>query len=430
MSEPRNAPPMQKISWKTAAGLVIANMVGTGVFTSLGYQLTDVQNTWSILLLWVIGGGLALIGALIYAELGTHFIESGGDYIFLSRIFHPFAGYLYAWVSLTVGFTAPIAISAMAMTAYLSPIHESLFTDWFGITVILILTAIHTVSLGQSSRFQNASTLLKLAFVLLLIGLGFAYTPIAGNALEWSSAWQGEILLPGFAVALIYVTYAYTGWNAAAYIVEEIDDPRRHLPRALIGATVLVTLLYVLLQVVMLRQASADQLSGKVEVATIAFHNLFPQASVWVSVCIALQLLATISGYLWVGSRIIYAMSTEHALWSFLYHKNRNGIPTRALWMQAGISILLTLTGSFELVLLYASFTLQLMGTLTVSSIFWLKRKPGTFQAPARYLLAGIFILFSVWVLGFMLWERPTESLIGLGLVGLGGLSYFVRPGK
>lgn len=161
-----------KIGWRTAAALVIANMIGTGVFTSLGFQLSDIQNTWSIIGIWTLGGLLALIGAFTYAELGTNFDESGGDYIFLSRLMHPALGYIYAWISLTVGFTAPIAISVMAITSYLSPINPSIFNDWFGIGIIILLTAVHSFTLSQSSRFQNGSTLIKLGFVFALIILG------------------------------------------------------------------------------------------------------------------------------------------------------------------------------------------------------------------------------------------------------------------
>ncbi len=135
----------QKIGWKTAFAIVIANMIGTGVFTSLGYQLAAVENTWSIILLWLIGGALALIGALTFAELGTHFKESGGDYIYLSRIFHPFVGYLYAWISLVVGFTAPVAIAAMAMTQYLG---LSGVGEWLSIGVILVLALVHSFSVN------------------------------------------------------------------------------------------------------------------------------------------------------------------------------------------------------------------------------------------------------------------------------------------
>jgi len=363
-------------------------------------------------LIWVLGGVFALIGAFTYAELGTNFDESGGDYIFLSKLIHPLVGYVYAWISLTVGFTAPIAISVMAMKSYLNPINPSLFNDWFGVGVILILAAMHSVSIGQSGKFHNISTGIKVGFII--------YVPIQEGAIDLSTKWQEEIFLPGFAVALLYVTYAYTGWNAAAYIVDEIKDVRRNLPKALIWGTAFVTILFVLMQVVFLKHASVSELSGKVEVAFIAFKNLFGvEGGNWVSYFIALQLIATISGYMWIGSRITFAMSKDHSLWSKLAVKNTKGIPVRALWFQAAIAIVLTLTGTFEQVLLYASFVLQLMGTLTVASIFWLKgRKQIT------------FVLFSIWILGYMLFERPKESMIGLLFVLTGVLTYFMSSGN
>ncbi len=421
----------QKIGWKTAAALVVSSMIGTGVFTSLGFQLVDIQNSWSIVLIWVLGGVFALIGAFTYAELGTNFDESGGDYVFLSKLIHPLVGYVYAWISLTVGFTAPIAISVMAMKSYLSPINPSLFNDWFGVGVILFLAGIHSISIGQSEKFHNVSTAIKIAFILLLLVLGFSYLPVQENAIDLSGSWQGEIFLPGFAVALLYVTYAYTGWNAAAYIVDEIKDVRRNLPKALIVGTAFVTVLFVLMQVVFLKHASVDQLSGKVEVAFIAFKNLFGvEKGNWVSYFIAIQLIATISGYQWVGSRITYAMSKDHSLWRMLAVKNKNGIPVRALWFQAIISILLTLTGTFEQVLLYASFVLQLMGTLTVASIFWLKGRKDAYRSPLKPVLQVAFILFSIWILGYMLVERPYESTIGLLFVATGVGTYFMSNRK
>jgi len=421
----------QKIGWKTAAALVISSMIGTGVFTSLGFQLVDIQNTWSIVLIWVLGGVFALIGAFTYAELGTNFDESGGDYIFLSKLIHPLVGYVYAWISLTVGFTAPIAISVMAMKSYLNPINPSIFNDWFGVAVILILAAVHSVSIGQSGKFHNISTGIKIGFILLLIVLGFSYMPVQENAVDLSATWQHEIFLPGFAVALLYVTYAYTGWNAAAYIVDEIKDVRRNLPKALLLGTAFVTVLFVLMQLVLLKHASVAQLSGKVEVAFIAFKNLYGmKGGNWVSYFIAIQLIATISGYMWTGSRITFAMSKDYSLWSKLAVKNSNGIPLRALWFQAIISILLTMTGTFEQVMLYASFVLQLMGTLTVASIFWLKGRKNAFKSPFKPFLQIAFVLFSIWILGYMLFERPYESTIGLLFVATGIGTYFMSKRK
>lgn len=410
-----------KIGWKTASGLVIANMIGTGVFTSLGFQVADSQNTWSIILLWVIGGAMALIGAFVYAELGTHFKQSGGDYIFLSRTIHPAAGYLYAWTSLTVGFSAPIAIAAMAMVKYWEPLIGLQYSQTIGMSAIVMMGLFHSFSVHHSGLVHNILTGVKLLFVFVLLGLGFGYASVLPeSSFDFSSSWKGEIFAPGFAVSLVYVFYAYTGWNSAAYIVEEIDRPRKNLPMALISATFLVMVLYILLQLVFLKHASIAQLEGKVQVATLAFGNLFgTQGLFWVSFFIGIQLIATISGYTWVGPRITNAMAKEYAFWKPLAVVNKNGIPVRAIWFNTGVSLLLMFSGSFESILLYAGFVLQVMGTLTIAASLRLKSRSG-FKSPFRPYLQYIYILFSLWVMVFMVYDRPKESIFGMGIIFVG----------
>lgn len=409
--------------------ICISTMIGTGVFTSLGFQLAEVQNTWSIIILWLLGGFIALIGAFTYAELGTHFQDSGGDYIFLSRVFHPMLGYLYTWVSLTAGFSAPIAISAMAMTAYMSdPLGIDPGSPWYGIVLILGLCLVHSVTIKTSGKFQDWSSALKVIFVVLLIVLGLVFVPTTDSAFLFDSSWREEIMLPGFAVSLIYVSYAYQGWNSAAYIVGEIRNPVRNLPVALIGATVLVTVVYLLMQLMMLKHASFDQLGGEVEVTTISYTNFLGSGGgYWISLFIALQLVATISGYLWIGSRIIRAMAVEHRQWSFVAPQSEAGIPVRAIWLLATVSIVFTLTSTFEQVLIYAGFLLQLMSSLTILTVFFIKHKAGTFRSPGGRSLQVFYIVFSIVVLIYTFYERPQESLIGLALLALGVVTYFIR---
>jgi APA family basic amino acid/polyamine antiporter len=413
----------KKISWKTAAGIVIANMIGTGVFTSLGFQLAVVQNTWTILLLWTFGGIMALLGALVYAELGTHFRRTGGDYIFLSETIHPLVGYLYAWVSLVVGFSAPIAIAAMAMNNYLSPVLGE--TQLPGLFFLVLIPAVHIFSVSSSAKFQNGMTILKIAFVLALIGIGLAFgTNSTSPALNFSDSWKDEILLPGFAVSLIYVFYAYTGWNSAAYIIEEVDQPKKNLPKALIGATVLVMVIYVLLQLVLLKHASVSQLTGQVQVADIAFGNLFGAGgAVWVSLFIGVQLIATISGYAWVGPRVTYAMAKDYKLWRPLAQVNGQNIPVRAIVLNTGISLILFVSGSFEQIMLYAGFILQLMSTVTVYSSLKIKKQEG-FKTPFKPLPQLIYLGFSIALMGYLLVDRPKESLAGIGILVLGWAVY------
>jgi APA family basic amino acid/polyamine antiporter len=409
----------KKISWKTAAGIVVANMIGTGVFTSLGFQLAVVQNTWTILLLWTFGGIMALLGALVYAELGTHFRRTGGDYIFLSETIHPVVGYLYAWVSLVVGFSAPIAIAAMAMNNYLSPVLGE--TQLPGLLFLVLIPAVHIFSVSSSAKFQNGMTILKIIFVLVLIGLGVVFgSNIESPALNFSDSWKEEILLPGFAVSLIYVFYAYTGWNSAAYIIEEVDQPKKNLPKALIGATLLVMVIYVLLQLVLLKHASVSQLSGQVQVADIAFGNLFgPNGALWVSLFIGIQLIATISGYAWVGPRVTYAMAKDYTLWKPLAQVNAKNIPVRAIILNTCISLVLFVTGSFEQIMLYAGFILQMMSTVTVYSSLKIKKQEG-FKTPFKPLPQLIYLGFSIALMAYLLVDRPVESLAGIGILILG----------
>jgi APA family basic amino acid/polyamine antiporter len=416
-------PSSSKISWKSAAALVVANMIGTGVFTSLGFQLAEVQNTWSILLLWLLGGVMALIGAFVYAELGTHFRKTGGDYIFLSEIIHPAFGYSYAWISLTVGFSAPIAIAAMAMNEYLSPITSG--SSFPGLFFLLLVPVAHVFSVRRSAVVQNALTLVKVVFLVLLVVLGLSLpTAVDVPAFDFSSSWQGEIFVPGFAVSLVYVFYAYTGWNSAAYIIEEVDKPEKNLPKALIWATLSVMVLYVLFQLVMLKHAAVDQLSGKVEVADIAFGNLLgPTGALLVSLFIGLQLIATISGYAWVGPRITYAMARDFRLWRPLAKVNSQGVPVRAIVLNTGLSLVLFLSGSFEQIMLYAGFVLQLMGTVTVFSSLLISKQSG-FVSPMKPWIQYIYLLFSTGVLVYLFWDRHSESLAGLGIVGLGLFIY------
>lgn len=411
----------KKISLLTASAIVVANMIGTGVFTSLGFQLSAVQNTWSIILLWSLGGLLALFGAFAYAELGTHYKESGGDYIYLSRTFHPLLGYLSAWAGLTVGFSAPVALAAMAFTRYLAP-GSTLDHPVFGVVVILLIGLSHSFTLRHSARLQNLSTLIKIVFILGLVAAGFLLPTSGANAFQFTGSWSSEILTPGFAVSMVYVAFAYTGWNAAAYVVDEIKQPEKNLPRALLLSTLIVAVIYVLFQIVLLRNAMPEQLTGKEEVTYIAFNNLLGSTGgKWVGIFIAIQLLATISSYLWVGPRVTAALAREYKIWQPLAVNNSHGIPVKALWAHVILSVLLLMTGSFERVLLYAGFVLQLMSSLTVAASLFIKSaEPTTFKTPLKPLFQLIFLVFNAWVLIFTLIDRPVESLVGLGIL-LGG---------
>ncbi|WP_303822297.1 APC family permease [Apibacter mensalis] len=414
---------MKKIGWKTATAIVISNMVGTGVFTSLGYQVPELHNTFTIILLWTIGGILALIGAFIYAELGAHFKQSGGDYIYLSRTYHPIMGYITSWVSLIVGFSGPIALAALAMAKYLGFENERSTA----ILIIIIIAIFQCFSLKVSSRFQNIFAVLKVAFIIVLILIGISISPSPTNALLWDNSWTHEIIVPAFASSLVFVTYAYTGWNSASYIVEEIEKPKVNLPKALIIGTVFVTVSYVLVNFVFLKHASIEQMEGKEDIANIAFTNILGVRGVkWISYLIALQLVSTISGYLWVGSRVTQATAKENHLWSYLGKENKNRIPICAVVAHTLISILIILSGKFEEIFIYTAFVLQLLSTAAVSTSLFIKKKDRVlFKGNIFLLMPVIFLLFSFYILYFTFVNHPRESIIGLGIIGAGMTLYF-----
>jgi len=415
---------LKKITWITATALVVSNMIGTGVFTSLGYQVASLTNTYTIILLWSIGGVLALFGAFCYSELGNYYKETGGDYIYLSRGFHPVFGYLSSWVSLIVGFSAPVSLAALAMSKYLQIFGLGLGKG-FAIGVIILIALSQSFNLKTSSDFHNLFTMLKVVFVLALIGLGLYIAPDAVNALNYSSSWKKEIQMPEFASSLVFVAFAYTGWNSASYIVGEIKNPIKNLPKSLIIGTLFVTLVYVFINYVFLKHASILSLINQEDVASIAARGFLGlNGAKWVSFFIALQLTATISGYLWIGSRVSFATSKENKLWSFM-NKSKNDIPYLALWMHAGIAIVIILTGEFEQIFIYASFLLQILSTIAVATVFTIPSlKRHIFKGKYFWIFPTVFLAFGVYICYFTFVAHPKESIIGLSTIVLGLIAY------
>lgn len=417
----------QKIGWVSAGALVVANMVGTGVFTSLGFQVIDIDNSWAIILLWSIGGVIALTGAFSYAEIGSALGRSGGEYHYLSELYHPIVGYLSGWISLSVGFAAPLALAAMGMAAYVGG-YWGIHPTFIAIGILVIVSLIHSFSLKSSSRFQNFTTIAKVVLIIVLIAAGLLLAS-ENSGLAFSSSWQNQIIIPAFAVSLVYVTYSYTGWNAAAYIVEEIKSAPKNLPKALIRGTVVVTILYVLLQIVFLKHASIDQLAGKVDVGHVVAQNLFGETGgITISHLIAFFLISSISAMVWVGPRVTMAMAEDYQLWSFLKKKNKTGIPVRAIWFQTLISVLLILMGTFEQILLYCGFILQISSALCVFGVFRLRKLKSDlpYRNPFHPIFPIIFTIISILIVGFMVIEKPFESLIGISNLVLGLATYFI----
>jgi APA family basic amino acid/polyamine antiporter len=418
-----------KITTLTGLALVVANMIGTGTFTSLGFQLKDLSNPNVILILWVLGGVIALSGAFSYAEIGTHIKRSGGEYAFLTKLFHPLLGYLSGWISITVGFAAPIALSAMAFVAYF-PFFD-LNPKSTSIAIVAVITGIHTRSLTISSKFQNISTLLKVALILALIGIGFWEVPTFDNSGLLSNSDFSNLISPAFAIALIYVSYSYSGWNAAAYIIEEFKKPKKSLPIALIGGTVIVTLLYTLLQYIFLKHVPIAELKGQLNIGTIAMDKMLGEdVGKLFGLAISLLLVSGISAMVWVGSRVTSSIAKDHQFWSY-FKRKKNNVPQRALWLQFVISALLILTGTFEQILIYCGILLTLSSMVTVIGVFKLryhnkKIKTDSYESPLFPLFQIVFIILSLWMIVYAFMNSPYEIVVGFGNLVLGFITYII----
>ena len=421
----------KKFSSNTAFAVIVANMIGTGVFTSLGFQLLDIQSGFVILMLWLVGGLTALCGALSYAELGAMFPRSGGEYNFLNESYHPLAGFVSGWVSATIGFAAPMALAAITFGAYLSSVFPVLSQKALAIVLVIILTFVHASSHRNSSGLQQVFTFLKLLFILLFCALAFflVKNPQPINFLPESG--DSKLLFSGaFAVSLIYVNYAFSGWNAATYLSSELDNPQKNLPKVLASGTVCVMLCYLALNFIFLYVAPVDALKGQLEVGYVAAQYVFgDMGSAIMGVSLALLLISTVSAMTIAGPRVLQVIGQDFRVFKALARTNQNNVPYIAILTQSSICLLFIFTGTFESILIFAGFTLGLNTFLAVLGVFiermrrpHLARPYKTWGYPITPL---IYLGITGWTLIYICIDKPKEAFYSLLLI-LGGIIFYL----
>jgi APA family basic amino acid/polyamine antiporter len=416
----------------TATAIVIANMIGTGVFGSLGFQVISIKSVFAIIMLWVTGGVLSFCGALSYAELGSALPRSGGEYNFLSHIYHPMIGFISGWVSLVAGFAAPIAVASMLFGKYFSNLSPSLINeDKAAVAIIIVISIIHTINTMVGSSFQKVMTYAKVLIIVFFVIAGFLYIPSFHISLLPKDGDVNYIFTSSFAVSLIYVSYAYSGWNASAYIAGEMKNPERNIPRSILYGTLIVTLLYVLLNYVFLYTVPMDQLAGKVDVGHESAKAIFgEQGGRIMSGIIAFLLISTISSMIFAGPRVLQVMGEDVHMLKFLSVKSISHIPYVALWFQSIIAITLVVTGSFDTILNYVGFTLQLITFLTVLGVIVLRLKepglPRPFKTWGYPVVPFLFLALTFWILYNVFVEKPVVGIVGICTIVAGGLIYYV----
>ena len=419
-------------SVNTAIAIVVANMIGTGVFTSLGFQLIDIQSTFVLLMLWLVGGVTALCGALTYAELGSSLPRSGGEYNFLSQVYHPMAGFVSGWISATVGFAAPTALAAMTFGAYLeASLGDVLSAKLMDAILVLVLTGIHIFSYAASGGFQTLFTLLKVLLILVfVVAVGWSVSEPQPISLLPGPG-DGELLLSSaFAVSLIYVNYAYTGWNAATYIINEVDEPQRNMPVILFVGTAIVMVLYLLLNYTFLHAAPQEQMAGKIEIGVIVAQSAFGETGAMVmGIMLATLLVSTVSAMVIAGPRVLQVIGEDFRLFRVMARKSREQIPVIAILVQSGLTLFFIMTSTFESVLVFSGFVMGVNTFFAVAGVFILRRRGDvkaayrTFGYPVTPL---IYLVLMAWTLTFILINRPQEGWAGLGIITAGVLLYLV----
>ncbi|MCP4899593.1 MAG: amino acid permease [bacterium] len=431
----------RKIGLTTATAMVAANMIGTGVFTSLGFQVTSISSGFAIVALWLVGGLVAMCGALVYGELGAAMPRSGGEYHLLSRIYHPFVGFLSGWVSVLVGFAAPVAAASMAMGMYGTRVLQDITGlpagdgSWMvKLLAIGVTTAVAVVNFGKLesiSRFQVFFTGLKIVLIVVLVFCGFLLAEPRDISFAPSMDAVKTLFSAPFAVSLIFVMYAYSGWNASVYIIDEIDKPQRTLPWSLIIGTAVVILLYVPVNMAFLNAAPIDAMQGKEEVGYVAAGYIFGKAGgVVMGLLISIGLISAINSMTWAGPRVMQVIGEDMPLFGFLKRKNRNGVPSTAVMAQLVIVQVLILTATFEAIIFYIGFILSLSSFLAVLGVFVLRRRfpelRGSYRTWGYPVTPLIYLGVTSWMLYFVVRERPMESLAGVATLAVGAAVYFI----
>ena len=355
--------------------------------------------------------------------------RSGGEYTYLSNIYHPAVGFLSGWVSMVAGFAAPIALAAIALGEYAGAILPGLDKTVIAVSIIVILSLVHLTDVRFGCHFQNVFTGGKILLIISFIVLGFFVTNPQDITLVPSPGDLGSLFSPAFAISLVYVFYAYSGWNSSAYIAGEIIRPEKNLPISLFLGAAFVSLCYCLINYIFLYTVPMSELSGQIDVGFLSAKAIFSQrGGAIMTVLICLALISSLSSLIMVGPRVTQTMSEDIKSLRILAKRNARGAPVFAIILQAGVAIFLTLTATFNAVLTYVGFTLALFASLTVLGVFVWRRKHPDRQRPFKTwgypVTPAIFLLLYGWMIGYLFIERPLPSVFGLLTVASGLLLY------
>jgi APA family basic amino acid/polyamine antiporter len=393
MSSLESPPPARHLDLTSGIGLVVSNMIGAGVFLSAGYMAQDL-GPGLILLAWGVGAVVAMAGARAYAQVAVWVPRSGGEYRFLSELLHPALGYLAGWASLLVGFSAPIAVNALAAGAFAATLHPGLDPRTVSVIVIVVLTAFHAAGLRASKWTHNTlvavDALLLLGFVAVGLTLGQGHWP------HWSPPNVAPHLpISAFAGSLFYIAFAFSGWNAAVYVASDFRDPRRDVPRSMLIGCGIVAVLYLAVNWVFVANLSPEQgrvvfdyETTRVTLGHVVVRGLLGEAGgVAMSLLTFVALVAAASAMTVVGPRVYAAMAEDGVLPSIL--RGRAGRPpVSSILLQSALALALVFTHTLQQVLSNAGAILTLFAALVSCAVFRERLRPSGRPRPDGLTMA------------------------------------------
>lgn len=371
--------------------MVIANMIGTGIFTTLGYQVNPefgIPDPFAILMIWLVGGIVSLCGATVYGEIATRVNKSGGEYAFLSEIYHPIVGFISGWISIVVGFSAAIAALSLATGEYILPLlgmakDETLMsipiTKFVASVTILLVVLVHVRGVKFGGMFQNIMTYVKLAMIAVFLIIPFAFMGNYEGAdisfAPTAHSWDTIFSLP-FAGAMVWVYFAYSGWNASTYIVGSLENPKKNLPYSLIVGTLIVTVLYLMLNFVFMYVATFEELGSGLDLGNIVSQKILgPTIGLVFSAVFSLALISGVSAMFIAGPRVVQEIGKDYKLFKALGKQSEGGAPVYAILTIMIASLSLVYFLDFGLIIEFTGVTLAIFSLLTVIGIFILRNR-------------------------------------------------------
>jgi APA family basic amino acid/polyamine antiporter len=428
-------------------------MIGTGIFTTTGFLAGDLGRPSLVLGVWVVGGIVAVAGCLCYSELGVNLPESGGEYIFLREAWGPVWGFLSGWVSFFAGFSAPIAAAALAFSEYLAHFLPAFSVrgsasnsgsllgwfhpgpgQWLAVGMVAFFSVINIVGLRLAARVQNVLTGLKLGVLFLFLCFAFAIGHgSTSHFTQWTMRTSAHSLPAQFAVSLIFVMFAYSGWNAATYVAGETKTPERTIPVSLVAGTLIVATFYFLLNVAFIYALPLGLMKGVLAIGEASAGALFGHLGGNIfGAIMSVGLLSCVSAMVIAGPRVYFAMAVDGCFFPTAARIHpQSGTPMYAIVFQWLAAALMILTGTFESLIYYIGFALIFFAALAVAGLLRLRLSDGWKKLPVvsrAYPLAPVlFIGASAWMLIYTAVLRPKESALGLLTILLGAGLYYWR---